>query len=118
MNMEMTLKDGFQTNDDFGPARVIQIRVPSLGLIAATVIDNIACGSSIGGVRMAPDVSIEECFRLARAMTWKNAAAGLAHGGGKLDTMAPALGAHTDEVLTSLGYDESAIAALRAREVV
>jgi crotonobetainyl-CoA:carnitine CoA-transferase CaiB-like acyl-CoA transferase len=42
----------------------------------------------------------------------------LAHGGGKLDTMAPALGAHTDEVLTSLGYDESAIAELRAREVV
>jgi glutamate dehydrogenase (NAD(P)+) len=83
MNMEITLKDGFQTNDDFGPARIIQIRVPSLGLIAATVIDNIACGSSIGGVRMAPDVSIEECFRLARAMTWKNAAAGLAHGGGK-----------------------------------
>lgn len=83
MSMEIALKDGFQTNDDFGPARVIQIRVPSLGLIAATVIDNIACGSSVGGVRMAPDVSIEECFRLARAMTWKNAAAGLAHGGGK-----------------------------------
>jgi glutamate dehydrogenase/leucine dehydrogenase len=32
---------------------------------------------------MAPDVSTEECFRLARAMTWKNAAAGLPHGGGK-----------------------------------
>ena len=32
---------------------------------------------------MAPDVSVEECFRLARAMTWKNAAAGLPHGGGK-----------------------------------
>jgi glutamate dehydrogenase (NAD(P)+) len=32
---------------------------------------------------MAPDVSTEECFRLARAMTLKNAAAGLAHGGGK-----------------------------------
>ena len=32
---------------------------------------------------MAPDVSAEECFRLARAMTWKNASAGLAHGGGK-----------------------------------
>jgi glutamate dehydrogenase (NAD(P)+) len=32
---------------------------------------------------MAPDVSLEECIRLARAMTLKNAAAGLAHGGGK-----------------------------------
>jgi crotonobetainyl-CoA:carnitine CoA-transferase CaiB-like acyl-CoA transferase len=42
----------------------------------------------------------------------------LAHGGGRLDTMAPALGAHTDEVLTSLGYDANAIADLRAREVV
>jgi glutamate dehydrogenase/leucine dehydrogenase len=47
------------------------------------VVDNIACGPAIGGVRMAPDVSTEECFRLARAMTLKNAAAGLAHGGGK-----------------------------------
>ena len=32
---------------------------------------------------MAEDVSLEECFRLARAMTFKNAAAGLPHGGGK-----------------------------------
>jgi len=42
----------------------------------------------------------------------------LAHGEGKLDTMAPALGAHTDEVLSAIGYDESAIADLRAKEVV
>ncbi len=32
---------------------------------------------------MAPDVSTLECFRLARAMTFKNAAADLPHGGGK-----------------------------------
>lgn len=42
----------------------------------------------------------------------------LAHGGGRLDTMAPEIGAHTDEVLASLGYDADAIAALRANEVV
>jgi crotonobetainyl-CoA:carnitine CoA-transferase CaiB-like acyl-CoA transferase len=42
----------------------------------------------------------------------------LAHGGGRLDRMAPALSAHTEEVLASLGYDAKAIAELRAREVV
>ena len=42
----------------------------------------------------------------------------LEHGGGRLDHMAPALGAHTDEVLRSLGYDADAIAELHAREVV
>jgi crotonobetainyl-CoA:carnitine CoA-transferase CaiB-like acyl-CoA transferase len=42
----------------------------------------------------------------------------LEHGGGRLDHMAPALGAHTDEVLRSLGYDADAIAVLHAREVV
>ena len=47
-------------------------------------MDNIAKGPAIGGMRMADDVSAEECFRLARAMTFKNAAAGLPHGGGKI----------------------------------
>ncbi len=42
----------------------------------------------------------------------------LAHGGGRLESMAPELGAHTDEVLHSLGYDAATIADLRAREIV
>jgi crotonobetainyl-CoA:carnitine CoA-transferase CaiB-like acyl-CoA transferase len=42
----------------------------------------------------------------------------LAHGGGRLDSMAPALGVHTDEVLRAIGYDGNAIADLRAREVI
>jgi len=50
---------------------------------AIVVVDNVACGPAIGGTRMAPDVSLQECFRLARAMTLKNAAAGLPHGGAK-----------------------------------
>lgn len=74
---------GFQFADEFGPFKVIQLYEPSVGLKAALVVDNVALGPSIGGIRMAPDVTIEECFRLARAMTFKNAAAGLSHGGGK-----------------------------------
>jgi glutamate dehydrogenase (NAD(P)+) len=69
--------------DDLGPAKTVRIHVPSVGLKAAVVVDNVAAGPAIGGVRMAPDVTVEECFRLARAMSFKNAAAGLAHGGGK-----------------------------------
>jgi len=42
----------------------------------------------------------------------------LAHGGGKLDRMAPELGADTDAVLDELGYDAAAIAELRKRAIV
>jgi len=75
--------DIFDFTDELGPAKIVHIYEPSLGLKAVVVIDNVACGPSIGGVRMAPDVSAAEAFRLARAMSFKNAAAGLPHGGGK-----------------------------------
>jgi glutamate dehydrogenase (NAD(P)+) len=79
----MTAGDPFCFADDLGPARIIHVHEPGIGLRATLVVDNVACGPSIGGLRMAPDVSTEECFRLARAMSFKNAAAGLPHGGGK-----------------------------------
>ena len=77
------MADVFRFGDGLGPARVLHMLEPALGLRAILVIDNVATGPAIGGVRMAEDVSFEECFRLARAMTLKNAAAGLPHGGGK-----------------------------------
>lgn len=77
------MEDVFAFSDDLGPLKVVHIHRPRPGLKAVVAVDNVACGPSIGGVRMAPDVSAQEAFRLARAMTLKNAAAGLAHGGGK-----------------------------------
>ena len=73
----------FEFADDLGPAKIIQVHQPEIGLRGILVVDNVAAGPSIGGLRMACDVTVEECFRLARAMTLKNAAAGLSHGGGK-----------------------------------
>src|SRR5215470_11547217 len=77
------MEDVFRFADELGPLKLVHIYRSSIGLKAVVAIDNIACGPAIGGVRMAPDVSTEQAFRLARAMTSKNAAAGLPHGGGK-----------------------------------
>jgi glutamate dehydrogenase (NAD(P)+) len=76
------------TADELGPDKIVRIRDPRVGLDAVVVVDNVACGPAIGGVRMAPDVTVDEVARLARAMTMKNAAAGLAHGGGKAGIVA------------------------------
>lgn len=78
------MQDLFNYADEIGPAKIIHIYEPSVGLKGILVVDNVAMGPSIGGVRLAMDVSVDECFRLARAMTFKNAAAGLPHGGGKM----------------------------------
>jgi len=73
----------FDYADDLGPTKIIHVYEPKLALKAVLVVDNVAAGPAIGGLRMAPDVSTQECVRLARAMTLKNAAAGIPHGGGK-----------------------------------
>jgi len=78
------MEDIFSYADELGPAKIIHVYEPSVNLKAVLVVDNVARGPSIGGIRMAEDVSTGECFRLARAMTFKNAAAGLPHGGGKI----------------------------------
>ena len=59
------------------------------GYDAIVVIDNVALGPAIGGVRLRPDVTASEVARLARAMTVKNAVVGLPHGGGKSGIAAP-----------------------------
>jgi len=69
--------------DDLGPVKIIHIYEPKTQLRAIVVVDNLAMGPSIGGCRMAPDVSTREVFRLARAMTLKNAVNRIPYGGGK-----------------------------------
>ena len=73
----------FEFMDALGPTRIVYLSEPSQQLKAILVLDNIAAGPAIGGLRMASNVTLGECVRLARAMTLKNAVAGLPHGGGK-----------------------------------
>jgi valine dehydrogenase (NAD+) len=64
---------------------------PSTGLRAVVAIHSTKLGSALGGTRMAlysehPDphaAAYSDALRLSRAMTLKNALAGLNHGGGK-----------------------------------
>jgi glutamate dehydrogenase/leucine dehydrogenase len=83
-------------SDELGPAVVAFLR-PCAGVEAVVVVDNVALGPAIGGVRMRPDITPGEVARLARAMTVKNALAGLPHGGGKAGIAAPGLAAASHE---------------------
>jgi len=73
----------FDFADEWGPEKILEIYEPKIGLKGFVVIDNTALGPGKGGIRMTPNVTLEEDFRLARTMTWKTALAGLPFGGAK-----------------------------------
>ena len=69
--------------DDFGPEKVIIAYDPRTKMQGYLVIDNTARGPGKGGVRMQPNLKLEDIIRLGRIMTWKNAAADIPLGGAK-----------------------------------
>ncbi len=74
--------------DDIGPAKIVQLYAPQIPFQAVVVVDNTARGPAIGGVRVSPEVDVDEVYRLARTMTFKSAVADLPHGGGKAGIVA------------------------------
>jgi glutamate dehydrogenase (NAD(P)+) len=46
----------FEFADELGPAGIVHIYHPRIGLKAVVAIDNVPGGPSIGGIRMALDV--------------------------------------------------------------
>lgn len=71
------------TRDEFGPEKIVEVWDPKTKTYGFVVIDNTARGIGKGGIRLQPDVTVEEVSRLARAMTWKNALADIPFGGAK-----------------------------------
>src|SRR3989338_6625648 len=70
-------------HDEFGPEHLLEVYDKATGMRGFLVIDNIVLGVGKGGIRMTPDVTLHEVWRLARAMTFKNALAGIPFGGAK-----------------------------------
>jgi glutamate dehydrogenase/leucine dehydrogenase len=70
-----------------GYERVIHIEHEESGLDAFIVIHNTKLGSSIGGIRChnydSSEAQLKDALRLSEGMTFKCAASGLKHGGGK-----------------------------------
>ena len=74
----------FPASDDSQPEQLIRVVDPATGSIwGFVVVDDTRRGPGLGGIRMAPDVTLWEVRRLARAMTLKNSVANLPFGGGK-----------------------------------
>jgi glutamate dehydrogenase (NAD(P)+) len=63
--------------------RIIELAADDADLQAFVVIDHDHFPIAAGGTRMLADVDVAEVARLARAMTWKFAAAGLPYAGAK-----------------------------------
>lgn len=84
----MPADDLFDVLEAAGAERCLLFRDDDSGLRAVLVIDDVTLGPAAGGIRTMryPNLAAaaRDAARLARAMTYKNALAGLAAGGGKM----------------------------------
>jgi len=85
----MNLSEKIIKKDKYGPACVMEVYDSSIGMNGFLVIDNTVLGPGKGGIRMTPGVTVEEVYRLARTMTWKNSLAGIPFGGAKAGIIWP-----------------------------
>ena len=80
---------------------------PSVGLRAIVAVHSTALGPALGGTRYVAyadeDAALRDVLDLARAMTYKNALAGLPHGGGKAVIIGDPLVDKTPQLLLSYG---------------
>jgi len=65
------------------PLMTIQVEDTAVGLAGFVVIHTLGESGAGGGIRCAPDITLEEVKRLAHAMTCKYTFFGLRYGGGK-----------------------------------
>lgn len=91
--------------DEIGPERILHIYDPAVGMKGVVVVDTMVFGRAGGGTRMLPDITTEEIFGLARAMTHKFAILDIPTGGAKAGIWAdPGIrGAQRQAILKAFG---------------
>ncbi|WP_129844009.1 Glu/Leu/Phe/Val dehydrogenase dimerization domain-containing protein [Streptomyces sp. RFCAC02] len=97
--------------DQGGHEQVVLCQDPATGLRAVIAIHSTALGPALGGTRFhaypgAPrpeEAAVRDALALARGMSYKNALAGLAHGGGKAVIIGDPGRVKTEELLLAYG---------------
>ena len=77
------MSECMRLTDELGPEKIVHVYDPVTGMKGVVVIDTTSLGGSAGGTRMLPDITTEEIFWLARAMTHKFAILDIPIGGAK-----------------------------------
>ena len=69
--------------DQLGPEKIVHVYDPVTGMRGVVVVDTMSLAGAAGGTRMLPDITTEEIFWLARAMSHKFAILDFPIGGAK-----------------------------------
>jgi len=96
--MDFSIND-YSLLDENGPEKIIILKNPSTDLNAVLVIDNSSYGIPAGGVRFAPDISLDEMIRLSRAMSLKYCTYRMKIGGAKAGIWGDPLDKEKKEIL-------------------
>lgn len=90
-----------------GHEQVVLASDPASGLRAMIALHSTALGPALGGTRFHPypddGAALDDVLRLARAMSYKNALAGLPHGGGKAVILGDPAAVKTEALLEAYG---------------
>ncbi|NOR85927.1 Glu/Leu/Phe/Val dehydrogenase [archaeon] len=87
--------------DEFGPEKILEVYDPKTKMRGFIVIHSTVLGPAKGGIRMESDVTKEEVYGLAQAMTWKCALADLPFGGGKSSIIADPKAKNKQEIVAA-----------------
>ncbi|GAA0467938.1 Glu/Leu/Phe/Val dehydrogenase dimerization domain-containing protein [Streptomyces olivaceiscleroticus] len=94
-------------SDQGGHEQVVLCQDSASGLKAVIALHNTALGPALGGTRFHPyaseDEAVLDALNLSRGMSYKNALAGLDHGGGKAVIIGDPEAIKTEELLLAYG---------------